>query len=339
MTWKPDKSFGSVAKALDFILDQYCFRHRELLWFPGESGLLLPRDGPPFIFRGEPGGFETTVAPRNRPGTFEGLGQGDRMALDQLLSSLCKRLMLRYDYSLNEVHAKALLQHYGLPTELIDFTWRPAYAMAFAAKDNAEVGRICVMPIGQDAIPPALADLSDHKWAHRAQIQEGIGVVVPRGYEDLKSPRSQRRFSLTWIEFLISGPERDFLRKKYGELMGLANDPSSGFLRHHIIEYVEAKGKLSPTLTDWILKRIPMTPRCYKVHGFEGGDVIITNRPPIEFGPYEEEYEEELERDWTRRYLSSAYPNSSWGRMENWKWPPMETIVADPRTFHGLGRA
>ena len=34
-----------------------------------ESGLLLPRDGPPSILRGECGGFETTVASKSRPQT------------------------------------------------------------------------------------------------------------------------------------------------------------------------------------------------------------------------------------------------------------------------------
>ncbi len=61
MEWSPDKSFESASEALVFILDRFCIRHREWLWFPSESGLLLPRDGPPFIFRGESGRFETTV--------------------------------------------------------------------------------------------------------------------------------------------------------------------------------------------------------------------------------------------------------------------------------------
>ena len=123
MRWNPDRSFKSASEALIFIRDKFLIPHQERLWFPSESGLLLPRAGPPFIFRGEPGGFETTIATRNRPGTFEGLCEEDRIALDRLLSSLCKRLMLPRDYSLNEVNAKAFLQHYGLPTELIDFTW------------------------------------------------------------------------------------------------------------------------------------------------------------------------------------------------------------------------
>jgi hypothetical protein len=162
-------------------------------------------------------------------------------------------------------------------------------------------------------------------------MQKALGVIMPRGYEDLKSPETRARFGLTWVEFGISGPDRDFLKEKLEGLMSFANDPSSGFLRHHIIEYVEANGKLSPALTEWLLDRIPMTPRCYKVQGFEPPDVVIHNVPPAEFGAYDTQ----LEKVRTRRYLSNAYPDSSWSRMENWIWPPVGTIVPDPRTFHG----
>lgn len=326
MEWNPDKSFESASEALDFIRDQFCIPYREWIWFPSEAGLRGPREGPPFIFRGECGRFETTVASRFRPGVFP----EDITAWNRLFGTLCKRFMLD-DYGLEEVQAIALLQHYGLPTELIDFTWNSGYAMAFAAAGDEEVGRICIMPVGQNANLPLLTDLSGHPWAHRAQMQNALGAIMPMSYEDLKSPKTRSRFALTWIEFRISGPERDFLRKKYEGLMNLPNDPSSGFVRSQIIEYVEAKGKLSPALTEWILDRVPMTPRYYKVQGFESHHVIVTHPPPIEFGPFNGR----LEKERTRRYLSCAYPDSSWSRMENWRWPPPGTIVPDPRTFHG----
>lgn len=329
--FSPDKRFGSASEALAFIQDQFAFRYREQLWFPSKSGLLLPRDGPPFIFRGEGGDFETTVASKSRPRAFEGLSPQDIAAFHRLFRELCRRFMLDYDYGLNEVLAKALLQHYGLPTELIDFTWQGGLAMAFAAVGGSETGRICVMPIGQNACPPGLADLSAHPWAHRAQMQKALGVIMPEGFDDLKSPETRARFGLTWVEFRISDQDRDYLKEKFEGLMSLANDPSSGFLRHHIIEYVEANGKLSPALTEWLLDRIPMTPRCYKVQRFEPPDAIIHNVAPAEFGAYDTQ----LEKDWTRRYLSRAYPDSSWSRMEKWTWPPPGTILPDPRTFHG----
>jgi hypothetical protein len=295
--------------------------------------LLLPRDGPPFIFRGEAGDFETTVASRSRPGTFKGLSPEDVTAFYRLFRALCRRLMLKYDYGLNEEEAKAFLQHYGLPTEMIDFSWQSGVAMAFAAAADAGVGRICVMPVGRNARPPRYADLSRHPWAQRAQTQRAVSVAMPHEYQDLKSPRTRARFDLTWVEFQVSAADRVILKERYKRLVSADDDPSSGFLRYHIIEYVEAYGKLSPALTEWILGNIPIAPRCYKVKRFEPPDVIVNNAPPAEFGPYDTQ----LEKDRTRRYLSTAYPDSSWDRMENWKWPAPGAIIPDPRTFHGEG--
>jgi hypothetical protein len=238
--------------------------------------------------------------------------------------------MLGYDYGLNEAQALGLLQHYGLPTRFIDFSWQAGIATAFAAAGDAGIGRICVMPVGLGTHHPLIADLSAHPWAHRAQAQHAVGVVAPVGFEDLKSPEARKRFDLTWIEFQISEPERKFFLVKHKELVSLADDPSSGFLRHHLIEYVEAKGKLSPDLTEWLLARIPMAPRCYRGRDFESSDVIVTNAPPSEFGAFDQK----IEMDRTRRYLSTAYLDSSWDRMQGWTWPCPGTLVADPRTLH-----
>ena len=97
MKWNPDRSFKSPSEALTFIQDRFLIPRQERRWLPAESGLLLPREGPPYIFRGECGGFETTIATKDRPGTFEGLSEEDRNTLERLLFSLCKRLMLRQD--------------------------------------------------------------------------------------------------------------------------------------------------------------------------------------------------------------------------------------------------
>ena len=45
---------------------------------------------------------------------------------------------------------------------------------------------------------------------------------------------------------------RDYLKVKYDDLVRWSDDPSAGFLRFHITEYVEAQRKFSPELTDWL---------------------------------------------------------------------------------------
>jgi hypothetical protein len=94
---------------------------------------------------------------------------------------------------------------------------------------------------------------------------------------------------------------------------------------------VEAKGKLSPTLTNWLLERIPVVPRCSKVNAFDGAEVVVNHEPPSALGVTD--FSEEAE--WSREYWSNEFQHSSWDRLRNWSWSPVDAIFADPRTFHG----
>ncbi len=48
------------------------------------------------------------------------------------------------------------------------------------------------------------------------------------------------------------------------------------------------------------------------------------------------DFNEEVERDYSRRYWASGYSDSSWARMEKFTWPKVDCVVADPRTYHPL---
>jgi len=72
--------------------------------------------------------------------------------------------------------------------------------------------------------------------------------------------------------------EREFYEEPYRELLREPNDPSAGFLRLHITEYVEANGKLSPTLTEWLLQKVPIAPYCYLLDSVEGNEAVVYYR-------------------------------------------------------------
>jgi len=147
---------------------------------------------------------------------------------------------------------------------------------------------------------------------------------MPSGYQDLKNWEVRDALRARWYEFPVSSEERRFLQAQYAELIRLDNDPSAGFIRHHITEYVEARGKLSPLLTDWLLESIPIVPRCAEVKQFDGGEVILQHRPPSVLGKMDLAAEE----NWSRRYWSCEYRDSSWDRMKDWAYPPVGAIYS-----------
>lgn len=331
-----DRKFGSLDEAAEFLLHEYLQELPARIWSEQPSGLLIPHWAPKYLFRGECGCYPTTVAGCYRSGAYSvrdgrQLTPADLRVLWDLLPALARRFSDK-DYSLDEHSAIGLLQHYGLPTSLIDLTCHAGHAITFAGSGDGKIGRICVFPA--TSIPPsvALVDLMEHPWCERPRRQCAFGVIVPPNYQDLKNKDVRRALRLQWYEFPISDEDRPLLHTQYAELVRLDNDPSCGFLRHHLTEYVEAHGKLSPLLTDWLLERVPMFPRCAEVKSFDGDELVVHHRPPSVVG----EVDCAVEENWSRRYWSIQFRDSSWDRMKDWTWPPVGTVYADPRTFHGI---
>jgi hypothetical protein len=270
----------------------------------------------------------------HRPETAR-LGDGRRLsisdlqALKRLIPGLADSFVRNETYALNEHQAYGLLQHYGLSTAIIDFTGDLTNAFAFAAAGRSTVGRLAVLDL-----PKALdrvIDFTDHPWAERAQRQAAFGVVPPDGIKDLKSAAARSRLGLRWYEFPVSAADHDFFCRKSQELLRWTDDPSAGFLRFHITEFVEARGKFSPGLTDWLLERVPIAPYCYMAETFEGKEVVVYFRSAKDLPAYDDG----REREHSRRYWSSAYPDCRSGNgLKHFSWRPVGEITYDPRTYH-----
>jgi hypothetical protein len=334
MAFEPDQQFDSLTQAA-FILGQYALRGMEHSWAELGSGLVVPREIPKYLFRGECGDFPTTVSSARRPTTF-GLEMDGRwfpFPVSDLLR-ITDELIWRFQqphYDLDTLSAVALLQHYGIPTTMIDFTRSLETAFAFAAKEASRVARVAIMP---RRVPPGLAhviDMTAHTWAVRPVRQTAFGVLPNADLTDLKSEEARSCLNVKWYQFPVLPTDRDYFAKKYRNLVAMSGDPTAGFLRFLVTEYVEARGKLSPALTNWLVKRIPMAPHCYLVKAFERNEVVVNYRDKDVLRPFDED----TERKYSERYWSSDHPEwSSWDRMKDWKWPGVGEIVADPRTYH-----
>ncbi len=241
----------------------------------------------------------------------------------------------------NEDSATGLLQHYGVPTPFIDFTMNLRHAVAFAASGGGSkrVGRICVFDLDPAKVPSSVSivDLANHRWCERPRRQDAYAVNLNlpiewylRGHGGLKANDVREALALRWYQFRVTDDDSALLAAQMTELLRLDNDPSAGFIRHHITDYVEECGKFSPELADWLLERIPIMPRCYEVISFEDDQVHMRHLPPSKVGVTDSA----LERDRSRRYWSTTFQDSSRDRTKDWP-PPIGAIYVDPRTFHG----
>lgn len=326
--FEPDRRFDSLHQALEFL------RHEYLQEPPARTKQEQPRT-PKYLFRGECGQYPATVSGIYRPSTYRlrdgrSLGRPDRAVLEKLVVDLARRFSDK-DYSLDEHSAIGLLQHYSLPTPLIDFTCHLGNAIAFAG-NGARTGRICVIPTASLPGWVTVVNLMEHARCVRPCRQSAFGIMMPDTRRDLKHKEVRDALRLHWYEFPVPAEYQPVLHRKHTDLVRLEDDPSGGLIRYHITEYVEANGKFSSLLTDWLLERVPILPKCEEVISFDGADVVIELRPPSLLG----EVDRSSEENWSRRYWSCAFPDSSWDRMTGWTWPPVGVVFADPRIFHGI---
>jgi hypothetical protein len=325
--------FESLTGAFTYILGQYALQPNAHVWGQSASGLVYPRELPSHLFRGECGQFENTTHSLERlripaeAGECQ-LSKADVAQLGTIIDWIACRLREGLD-SLDWPSAFALLQHYHLPTRIVDFTGRLDVAFAFAAIGESSTGRLAVLPYAS-CQPTQVLELFAHPWAERAQRQAAYGIVMSDELTDLKSEAARSRLNIKWYEFKILPPERDFCEGPYRELLREPNDPSAGFLRFYITIYVEAFGKLSPMLTDWMLKNVPIAPYCYLVDAIEEKESVVYHRGSDALPAFDRDAETER----SRRYWSLAYDDRSEERIKDWVTPQPGSIFCDPRTYH-----
>lgn len=332
MEFSPDRRFDSLFEAYTYIRDQYALQPVEHEWGETEWGLSYPREVPRYLFRGECGSYPTTMDGGRRfelEATKDGfqLSPIDVVKLGRLIFDLSLRFC-QEPYGLDKFAAWALLQHYGLPTRIVDFTGHLGHAFTFAAAGDKPVGRVAAMPRRKTS--DRILELFTHPWAERAQRQAAYGILMANGLTDLKALHERSRLGIQWYEFPLTSSDREFFREKHRDLLELRNDPSAGFLRFHITEYVEAHGKFSLDLTEWLLDHVPVAPYCYLVSAFEEREVVVFYRGADDLPSFCGE----IEKERSRRYWSSTHSDESFERMTHFRWPPAGSIVADPRTYH-----
>lgn len=325
----------SSASCLQHLLDHYSPESTHELWLEQpDSRIIVPHRTPRFLFRGEPGGFTDTKPSAGRLDTLHLDGvrlSAEARLLFPKLSDWLRRALTEPSYNLSDFEAIAVLQHYGLPTIMLDLTSDPGVAMAFAiGRGSNDCGRIGVIPAAVFRKGVSIAELCDHGWAVRAQRQSGFAAArLKPPLLNLKSSEALTQLGIEWYEFPVSQRDRDLARQRHDKLLSVRTDPTSGILRYHVIEYVETFGKLPPDLARWIVGKIPMVPRLYRAIERTGDEFVVDH-----VAPGEVDFDEDVERDHTLRYLSSDYSDDSKERVRDWVRFDVGDVMADPRTLH-----
>jgi hypothetical protein len=225
-----------------------------------------------------------------------------------------------------------------MPSPIVDFPGELGRAFNFAGNGECDVGRLAVLPYVPSGTGP-IFKFFDHPWAERAQRPAAFGVLMdPFEVNDLKADSVRNRFNVRWYEFAILPQEREWCQQRAHGLIQENNDASGGFVRYYITCYVEEFKKLSPPLTDWLLKHIVIAPYCALVASHEEKEGVVYFRAPEDLSKYNmPAFDRELEIECSRRYWSEDYDDDSRQRLHDFVMPLPGRMFMDRRTYHSNG--
>jgi FRG domain-containing protein len=127
---------------------------------------VYPGEEPAFIFRGECGKFPATTPSIAR---VSGLSRADVLTLAEISDWVASRLHEeREDLTWPQVCAH--LQHYGMPSRIVDFTGDLGRAFDFAGNGGSDVGRLAALPYVPSETGPIL------HYALRRRVQETVAA-------------------------------------------------------------------------------------------------------------------------------------------------------------------
>jgi hypothetical protein len=233
----------------------------------GESLPPLENGLPALLYRGERDAYPMTVSSMDR---FYHVAKKDMPVyheLDELTAFVMSQPFP--EKLLKGREAGAYAQHYGLPTQIFDFTSSAKIAMNFAAnrsyhRNKALGGHIAILEVDKALKAGCIVeDLRGHKYAKRAELQQAFGVIY-MGFKvsdiyDLKDPEIIKEIGLTWIPYQHFEDDETFLKQidAYRDILSTNDDLFAGLAQEFVDEFVMRKGKFSAKAATILASNIP----------------------------------------------------------------------------------
>lgn len=228
---------------------------------PLEDGL------PAFLFRGERGDYPSTLSSLDRHCRQYGLLSPVYEQLEAVADYAASHTI--YGWQLHPREAAAFCQHYGLPTQMFDFTASADVAVFFSAnrrghRTKASTGRVGILDV-RKALASACAvfDLRHFRQAKRPQKQHGFGMMRAYFGEDdildLKAPDLMASIGLRWVEFAHLHDDETFLYVigADDDLLSLQDDAAARLPQDLVDQYVSDEGVLIDEVARILSDEIP----------------------------------------------------------------------------------
>ncbi|WP_354305933.1 FRG domain-containing protein [Pedobacter sp. UYP1] len=210
---------------------------------------------PRFLFRAERDGYPNTFTSMDRHYHDQNLSLDAFDELEDITAFVMQQPFP--DKKLIGREAGAFAQHYGLPTQIFDFTSSAKIAMFFAANlakhtPPALGGNMAILNV-ERALDAGctIDDLRHHSYAKRSCMQSAYGMLYmgfnSEGFYCLKDPEIISKIGLAWCPFVHLENDVAFLNEigVNMNILSTEGDPFTGLAQEFIDEFVVSRGHLS----------------------------------------------------------------------------------------------
>lgn len=216
-----------------------------------------------YLFRGERDVYPHTLSSLDRIYHDPELADEIYDELDDL-TAYCMQAPLRAR-NLEPKLAGAFAQHYGLPTQVFDFTASPDVAINFAANRArhrpATMGLMGILDVeaAEKSGRVALFDLRGLSDAARPRRQEAFGLIysgfVQDDFTDLKLRELAGEIGLYWVQFTHLPDDETYLRLVGADqdLEDADGDEAACLPLQFVEQFVEERGPLSLSTAQYLV--------------------------------------------------------------------------------------
>jgi hypothetical protein len=224
-----------------------------------ETGASLQVEAPAYLFRGEADiRWETTASSMRRFVDDESFSSSTREMFVSATKALDRVLQTR---GLHPMYSAALLQHYGLPTDVLDLTSSVSTAASFATYKYVGPGRIMCFSLDSLRSELIVIDLRRLSFARRPRLQQAY-VIFHKSEPNLKAGKLVEKLQPRMISFEATRAELKAFDRN-DELWGLP-DPTSGLLnmiaRDEVIPNMDLSEEMRSQVCAMIDARVPWSP-------------------------------------------------------------------------------
>jgi hypothetical protein len=228
-----------------------------------EGNIVAPR----FLFRGEAdANWSSTTSSMERM-RCSSLPDDAKSEIESITATLDHQL--RTMFGLSKPASAGFLQHYGLPSELIDVSSSALVAALFAAWDNfSATGAITVFDTAEVTRYCKLIDLTTIVWAQRPTTQAGYGIFHDK-FRNLRQEGIASQIQVAKYEFAVTGPDVVRAVKEASDVCATyidLRDPGRAIVGHLLTVLCRNDGPFLPAVASYLAGRVP--PSEFTVVGF-----------------------------------------------------------------------